>query len=357
MKYLHFTNNRNENKQDRVRKIRSVYDELRKKFKNVFVPFQKLVIDESLVLFKGRLAFKQYIPSKRHRFGIKLFVLCDCETGVIMDFITYTGKTTEIPQNDPCGVSGAVVKTLMQPYLGKGHTLYTDNWYSSPRLCKFLTANNTNFVGTVRQNRKDMPKLYKGLKRNEIHLQQCDDILSVQWRDKREVNFLTTIHTGEIQDSGKRDYRTHDKIMKPDVVLDYTKHMRAIDKSDMQIGNIECLRKTTKWYKKLFFHFIDMAILNAYNVFLVKTGNQIPLKVFCSRLVHQLLKRYGTPTSGLGARDYIARHHLMPIPPPENQEGETRKKRKRAQRQCTVCAHFKIREKVRQLVTTMCNEC
>lgn len=166
MKYLHFTNNRNENKEDRVRKIRKIYDQLRKKFKEVFHPFQKLVIDESLVLFKGRLAFKQYIPTKRHRFGIKLFVLCDCETGVIMDFIIYTGKTTEIPQNDPLGVSGAVVKALMQPYLGKGHTLYSDNWYSSPRLCKYLTANNTNFVGTVRQNRKDMPKLYKGLKRN-----------------------------------------------------------------------------------------------------------------------------------------------------------------------------------------------
>lgn len=371
MKYLHFTNNRNENKEDRVRKIRKIYEGLRKKFKQVFHPFQRLVIDESLVLFKGRLAFKQYIPSKRHRFGIKLFVLCDCETGMILDFIIYTGKTTEIPRNDPLGVSGAVVKALMQPYLGKGHTLYCDNWYSSPRLCKYLTANNTNYVGTVRTTRKDMPKLCKGLKRSEINLQKCDDILSVQWRDKREVNFLSTIHTGEMQDSGKRDYRTGDRIMKPDVVLDYTQHMRTVDKSDMQIGNIECLRKSTKWYKKLFFHFVDIAILNAYNLYLVKTGKRVPLKVFCSGLVHQILERYGTPTSGLrgralsrpnlpdrlGGRDYIARHYLMPIPPPENQEGETRKKRKRAQRQCTVCAHSETRDRVRQLVTTMCKEC
>lgn len=65
-----------------------------------------------------------------------------------------------------------------------------------------------------------MCKLYKGLKQNEIHLQKCDDILSVQWRNKREVNFFTTIHTGEMQDSGKRDYRTQDRNMKPFVVLD-----------------------------------------------------------------------------------------------------------------------------------------
>ncbi|KAK4318799.1 hypothetical protein Pmani_010222 [Petrolisthes manimaculis] len=89
------------------------------------------------------------------------------------------------------------------------------------------------------------------------------------------------------------------------------------------------------------------------------SGNRVPLKVFCSGLVHQILERYGTPTSGLrgralsrpnlpdrlGGRDYIARHYLMPIPPPEKQEGETRKKRKRAQRQCIVCAHSEIRDR------------
>ncbi|KAK4328631.1 hypothetical protein Pmani_000940 [Petrolisthes manimaculis] len=88
-------------------------------------------------------------------------------------------------------------------------------------------------------------------------------------------------------------------------------------------------------------------------------------------LVHQIIERYVTPTSGLrgralsrpnlpdrlGGRDYIARHYLIPIPPPEKQEGETRKKRKRAQRQCIVCAHSEIRDRVRQLVTTMCKEC
>lgn len=50
-------------------------------FKKCVYPFQKVVIDESLILFKGRLAFKQYIPSKHHCFGMKVFVLCDCETG------------------------------------------------------------------------------------------------------------------------------------------------------------------------------------------------------------------------------------------------------------------------------------
>jgi hypothetical protein len=54
--------------------------------------------------------FKQFIPSKRHRIGVKVFVLCDCETGYILDFILYTGATTDIVEDRELGISGAVVQ-------------------------------------------------------------------------------------------------------------------------------------------------------------------------------------------------------------------------------------------------------
>jgi len=56
-------------------KIRYILDKL-KTSKTASYPYEKLCIDESLLLFKGRCYFKQYIPSKRSRFGIKSFVLC-----------------------------------------------------------------------------------------------------------------------------------------------------------------------------------------------------------------------------------------------------------------------------------------
>jgi len=63
---------------DQLHKIRNVVDMLRKAFSKLFYPYQQLCIDESLLLYKGRLSFKQYIPSKRSRFGIKSFILSDC---------------------------------------------------------------------------------------------------------------------------------------------------------------------------------------------------------------------------------------------------------------------------------------
>ena len=80
------------------------------KFRRYFRPFQKLVIDESLVLFHGRVVFRQYIPSKRHRFGIKFFVICDCETGYMLDLAVYTATDIDIPKDKVLGFSGAVVK-------------------------------------------------------------------------------------------------------------------------------------------------------------------------------------------------------------------------------------------------------
>lgn len=70
------------------------------------------------------------IPSKRHRFGIKLFVFCDVTMGFVLDFIIYCGEGINIKDGQCLGVSGAVLTTLLDDYFGKGHTLWNDNYFS-----------------------------------------------------------------------------------------------------------------------------------------------------------------------------------------------------------------------------------
>jgi len=77
--YLHFADN-SKNDGDRMYKVRPMVEYLIEKFKAAYQPTQNISIDEQLLLHKGRLGFKQYIPNKRARFGIKMFSLCD-ETG------------------------------------------------------------------------------------------------------------------------------------------------------------------------------------------------------------------------------------------------------------------------------------
>ena len=133
---LYFSDKKSERSKDRLAKIRGLFDKLREIFKKSFSPFRNLCIDESLLLFKGRLFFKHYIPSKRNRFGIKSFVLCDCSTGYVLDVIVYTGSTSEMQAfSAKLGKAGNIVATLMQPYLGKGHQLFVNNWYYGILCC------------------------------------------------------------------------------------------------------------------------------------------------------------------------------------------------------------------------------
>ena len=148
-----------------------------------FYPFQRLVIDESLVLLKGRL--------------------CDCKTGYVQDLVIYTGTDIDIPANDPLGHSGSVVKTLMAPFLGKGHILYTDNYYTSPGLSEFLHHHKTGLVGTVRENRKGMPVFPSGMRRGETAFRKKGHHLAIKWCDRKQFALLSGIHTGIATPTGR----------------------------------------------------------------------------------------------------------------------------------------------------------
>jgi Transposase IS4 len=157
-------------------------------FWTFFYPYEKLCIDESLLLFKGRCHFKQYIPNKRSRFGIKSFLICDCKTGFVQDFIIYSGKKTEIESSKlakDLGKSGEVVLILLKPYLGKGHTVITDNWYTSPNLYRVLSENHTNGFGTAKKNRKGMPIIDEKLQKGEWAIRSSENMMELKFCDKK----------------------------------------------------------------------------------------------------------------------------------------------------------------------------
>lgn len=71
-------------------KIKWFYEKLVERFSAVYIPEQNVAIDKSLMLWKGRLAMKQYIPLKRARFGLKSYELCESSSGYIWkSFITW----------------------------------------------------------------------------------------------------------------------------------------------------------------------------------------------------------------------------------------------------------------------------
>ena len=129
LKFLHFNNNDNYDRQDddrdRLHKLRPFLELVRERCKKVYSPGKELSVDESLVLFKGSLAFKQFIRTKRARFGIKLYELCT-STGITLDFLVYCGRgmfyNDEIHSDMPS--TKRIPAVLMNPFLNKGHIIY-----------------------------------------------------------------------------------------------------------------------------------------------------------------------------------------------------------------------------------------
>ena len=51
-----------------------------------------------------------------------------------------------------------IPSVLMEPFLGKGHILFTDNSYTSPSLASFFLDNQTHLCGTICPNHRHYPK-------------------------------------------------------------------------------------------------------------------------------------------------------------------------------------------------------
>ncbi|XP_037794136.1 piggyBac transposable element-derived protein 4-like [Penaeus monodon] len=156
-----------------------------------------LCIDESLVLWRGRLAFRQHMPNKRHRFGLKLFLICDVETGFMLDFILYTGAHTETQVDSKFSFAGSVVNILIEPNLSKGHNLFKDSYYTSPILIEHLQQNSTGACGTVRPNRKGMP-WFPAVNRGGVSACHKNNMMCFKWSVKRMVHMLTSSHENRL---------------------------------------------------------------------------------------------------------------------------------------------------------------
>ena len=128
---------------------------------NFVEPGEFLCIDESLMPYKGRLSFKQYVPSKRARFGVKFYVLVDCGTKAVLKMLPYLGKNTVFTaERKEFGVGGAVVLSPLEPeFFGKYHRVVADNWFSTPHLVQKLLDQQTYYLGTVQKRRCQDAKL------------------------------------------------------------------------------------------------------------------------------------------------------------------------------------------------------
>lgn len=285
LRVLHFNNNEDATVPltDRLRKLSPFLSKLKERFQEVIVPAEELCIDETIVPFRGRLAFRQYIKNKRHKYGVKLYKLC-LKGGYTYDLNIYCGKDTH-----PLGASANVVLQLTDQLLDKGRTTYTDNFYTSVTLAHKLLEHKTHLVGTVRPKRKFNNKEVETakLRKSEVIARESDTgVLMLKWKDRRDVLALSTKHTPNmIETINKRG----ESITKPELILDYNKSKAFIDLSDQLKSYNHVLRRGVKWYRKIAFELIlGTSVVNSYILYKEITKNRISITEFKEKIIEAI---------------------------------------------------------------------
>ncbi|XP_035214639.1 piggyBac transposable element-derived protein 4-like [Stegodyphus dumicola] len=339
LRMLHFCDNSQPRSEDRFFKIRYIVQRLQEDFRSAFHPFQKFYCEGNTLIYKGRLLLKQYLPSKKSNFGIKMFILCDWDSGYVLDFVVCSeSSTVALWEHSNHANDSDTVISLLRPYLEKGHNIFIDNWDSSPDLFLCLYHKTAN-DHSIEMSRTDIPVMAEKLKKKEIQFTSSNLLLSLKWHERSALWMLSTHQSGEIINQAL------ESDIKPNFIVDYSNSVYAIEKLGMTLSSTEYVRKSIKWYKILFLHLLDLSILNARALHKVLTGKNFTIAKFELTLIREMLDKYKEQNKSVEEKTSLlprlVERHFLSLYVSE------RSKKKNPVTRCIVCSKHNNRRETR----------
>lgn len=302
-KYIRFdlTNTRETRRQTtKFAPMGYVYDMWEQNLSKPFIPYEYVTVDETLVPFRGRCSFKQYMPSKPAKYGLKFWCLCDAKTGYCIHMKPYLGADGGAARQT--GLGKQVVLDLTER-LDVGRTVVTDNYFTSLALTQELRNRNLGHIGTVRKNRRELPPEFTAKKSDAG---SCvfgfnDDATLVSYAPKKNkrVVLISSEHSNEEVDAVTG---------KPQIILTYNQGKGGVDHLDQMCGAYTTRKRTNRWPKCVFQHMIDVTAFNAFVLWREATNNPNAKR-------RQFLKMLGAELCGGELDDggnIRLKHHIVP---------------------------------------------
>ncbi|KAL0830142.1 hypothetical protein ABMA28_003599 [Loxostege sticticalis] len=162
----------------------------------------------------------------------------------------------------------------------KGRIVITDNFYNSVNMAEELLKKKTYLCGTLRSNRRGLPKCIvakKNKKGEVIGKMTRKGVRVIKWMDKRQVLMISTCRN---HDEGKNALRSRD--------VSYNDSKKGIDYSDQMSSYYSTLKRGLKWFRKLMLELIfGTTLVNAWVVYNKKNKKHMPKKLFVETIIEK----------------------------------------------------------------------
>ena len=271
-------------KTDKFALISKIWNQFIENNQACYKPDANITVDEQLFSTKTRCQFTQYMPNKPDKFGIKFWLASDVRSKYLINGFPYLGKDETRASNIPLGEF--VVSKLVEPYLGCGRCITTDSFFTSLSLAKRLLAKKTSLVGTIRANRKELPKIAKTnidkMTRYSTKLYKTENysLTIYKSRTNKKVLLLSSRHKNvTIAQNEKR---------LPETITFYNSTKYGVDILDQMARKYSVKAGSRRWPLHVFYNILDLAAINAWVLYKETTQANISRKEFLFKLAEEL---------------------------------------------------------------------
>ncbi|XP_021162792.2 piggyBac transposable element-derived protein 3 isoform X1 [Fundulus heteroclitus] len=242
---------------DKLAAIRDVWDKWVEILPLLYNPGPYVSVDERLVPFRGRCPFRQHVPNKPAKYGIKIWAACDARSSYAWNMRVNTGKLAGGKAEKNQGM-----RAVLEMSEGlQGHNITCDNLFTSYRLGEELQKRKLTMLGAVRRNKPELPSEILRMRGRPQHssvfaFTEKATVVSYCPKKNKNVLVMSTMHA-DVSLSTRED-------LMPQMILDYNSTKGGVDNLDKVTATYSCQRRTARWPLVIFYNIVDVSAYNAY---------------------------------------------------------------------------------------------
>ncbi|CAF1543551.1 unnamed protein product [Adineta ricciae] len=145
--------------------MKTSYSSRSDNLKTCYITGHNITIDEQLLPFRGKCPFRQFIPKKPDKYGLKLWLCVDVDSYYTFNAFPYIGRQPD--QRRQSHIVAKVVLELLESLYGSDRNVTMDKFFPSVPLARELQMKKITLIGTLRKNKPELPLEFQSNKNRE----------------------------------------------------------------------------------------------------------------------------------------------------------------------------------------------